>query len=196
MGNSGSTISAKNFDASRMPVALSNNGHVLAAQDAVIFNAGIREIAGFSGNPVIHMTLSVNGYRNQSGSTASAGMATGSMLQKGYTFALDKNQLDSAQLHIRIMNGAQVIAEKHIPVRTLQYSGQKHFNETISFGLLPQGQNWSQTAVPTVKMSFEILSRGDGKVFMAKKPHFMDLELARSDGQAHTQHPLGMAIVR
>jgi len=74
---------------------------------------------------------------------------------------------------------------------TLKYSGQKFFNETISFGML-QGMDKNHTAVPTIKMAFELLSVGDGKIHEGKHPHFVQLELAQAGGGMHQGHPLGM----
>ena len=191
MGNTHTTLSAKNFDPSRMPVAVSADGKTLLAENAVIFNVGVREIGAFPANAVVALTLSVPGYRDQVCHTATAGLVTRSMLQKGFTFALDKACLETSTLHVRVMSGAQCVAERAIPVKSLKYSGQKFFNETISFGML-QGKAKNHTAVPVVKVAFELLSSGDGKLFQAKKPHFMDLEIARADGGAHVAHPLNM----
>ena len=84
--------------------------------------------------------------------------------------------------------GAQVL-ERAIPVQSLKYSGQKFFNETISFGML-QGPDRNSKSVPTVKLAFELLAVGDGKVHVAKQPHYMDLELASAPGVG--SHPLGL----
>jgi hypothetical protein len=97
---------------------------------------------------------------------------------KGFTFALDKTRLETAILTLNVTSGAQVL-ERKIPVRTLKYSGQRYFSETFSFGMI-EGQDKNITPTPTVKLSFELLSIGDGKVHVPKQPYFMDLELARA----------------
>ena len=97
---------------------------------------------------------------------------------KGFTFALDKTRLETAILTLNVTSGAQVL-ERKIPVRTLKYSGQRYFSETFSFGMI-EGQDKNTTPTPTVKLSFELLSIGDGKVHVPKQPYFMDLELARA----------------
>jgi hypothetical protein len=38
--------------------------------------------------------------------------------------------------------------------------------------------------LPIVKLGFELLSIGDGKIHMAKEPFFLDLELANVKGHA------------
>ena len=189
MGNTHTTLSAKNFDPSRMPVAVSADGKTLLAENAVIFNVGVREIGAFPANAVVALTLSVPGYRDQVCHTATAGLVTQSMLQKGFTFALDKACIETSSLHVRVMSGAQCVAERAIPVKSLKYSGQKFFNETISFGML-QGPDRNSKSVPTVKLAFELLAVGDGKVHVAKQPHYMDLELASAPGVGI--HPLGL----
>ena len=131
MGNTHTTLSAKNFDPSRMPVAVSADGKTLLAENAVIFNVGVREIGAFPANAVVALTLSVPGYRDQVYHTATAGLVTQSMLQKGFTFALDKACMETSSLHVRVMSGAQCVAERAIPVKSLKYSGQKLFNDPI-----------------------------------------------------------------
>jgi len=46
-----------------------------------------------------------------------------------------------------------------------------------------------------VKLAFELLAVGDGKVHVAKQPHYMDLELASAPGRTsdglRTRLPMG-----
>ena len=202
MGNSarcsGSTMSAKTFDDSRQPCVLSSGSEAVPAERAVIFNVGAVSIGGLDGaawgaGPVVSFTLSADGCVPQYGQTATVGLATSAMLQKGFTFALDRDVLASAVLTLRVASGAQVL-ERAIPVRSLKYSGQKFFNETISFGML-QGPDRNSKSVPTVKLAFELLAVGDGKVHVAKQPHYMDLELASAPGRTsdglRTRLPMG-----
>jgi len=190
MGSSGSTLSPKNFDASRMPTIASTSGEVVSAENAVIFNVGIIETACFGPDTAVHLALNVPGFETQVGETSCVGMATSSMLQKGFTFALDKRCLEVAVLTMKVMSCGQERAERDMPVKTLKYSGQKFFYQTVSFGMfnLP-GLASSNTPVPTVKMAFELLSVGDGRLHIAKKPRFMDLELAITGGKMQS-HPL------
>ena len=192
MGNTGSTISAKNWDASRMPAVQNSAGAALAAEHAVIFNVGIADVRCFPATSIVSLSLVANGYKTQTVQTTTAGLAGHgtSMIQKGFTFALDKYCLESAMLVLKVNSGNQTLAERTIPVKTLKYSGQKFFNETVSFGML-QGIEKNHTAVPTVKMAFELLSVGDGKIHEAKQPHFVHLELAQAGGGMQS-HPLGM----
>ena len=194
MGNTGSTISAKNWDASRMPTVQNSAGASLPPERAVIFNADVAEVSCFPAGSVVSLSLVATGYKTQTVQTTTAGRAGHgtSMLQKGFTFALDKYCLESAVLMLKVVSGNQTLAERAIPVKTLKYSGQKFFNETISFGMLA-GEAKNHTSVPTVKMAFELLSVGDGKIHEAKQPHFMQLELAQAGAGGMMQsHPLGM----
>ena len=193
MGNTGSTISAKNWDASRMPTVQNSAGAALAAEHAVIFNVGIADVRCFPATSIVSLSLVANGYKTQTVQTTTAGMAGHgtSMIQKGFTFALDKHCLESAVLVLKVVSGNQTLAERAIPVKTLKYSGQKFFNDTISFGML-QGMDKNHTAVPTIKMAVELLSVGDGKIHEGKHPHFVQLELAQAGGGMQQSHPLGM----
>jgi hypothetical protein len=190
MGNSTSTISAKNFDASRMPAVIDSNGNSISADNAVIFNVGVCSVTGFGNNSVVSLSLVSDGYTTQTGQTSSTGYASDKLLAKGFTFALDKNKIETAVLNLKLSNGNQVICERAIPVKTLKYSGAKYFTETLSFGML-DFPGKTRTDVPTVKMAFELLSVGNGKITMGAK-HFMDLEVARGEGAGMKSHPLTM----
>ena len=77
----------------------------------------------------------------------------------------------------------EVAAEKQAvavrgPVRTLKDLGRKFCHATISLGMF-RGLIKRSTQVPTVKLAFEILSVGDGKMRMPNEMHFMHLELAQ-----------------
>ena len=204
MGNSSTRMSAKNFDASMMPApkTLNDDGSPITPEDAVIFNAGFVDVSGFAPNAVLVLTLSCEGYQDQVGTTGTIGLVDHAqrklhphMLQKAFTFALDKNCLPTAMLTLTVLKGRDVAAERKIPVRKLKYSGQKFFNDTIVFGAL-QGPGKNHNAVPTVKMAFELLSVGDGKIFIHNSPFcpkYMDLELASTPG-SHG-HPLTLATL-
>jgi len=192
MGNSGSTISAKDYESSRVPTPVSNNGLAVPADNVIIFNVGVINLGGFGvENLVVSLTLTADGYKSQFSQTSTVGRSTSAMLQKGFTFALDKNALEFAVLTLKVMNGTHELAVRPIAVKSLKYSGQKYFNQTIYFGEL-DFPGKTKAPVPTVKMAFELVSVGDGKVHLAKQPHFMDLELARGDGAGVRSHPLGM----
>jgi hypothetical protein len=196
------TVSAKNFDAKGMPapMTLNDDGKPITPENAVIFNAGFVDVRGFAPNAVLLLTLSCDGYKDQVGKTSTIGLVDHAhrklqphMLQKAFTFALDKNCLSSAMLTLTVLKGTDVAAERKIPVRTLKYSGQKFYNETIVFGAL-QGPGRNHNPVPTVKISFELLSVGDGKIFINNSPFcpkYLDLELASTPGRHG--HPLALA---
>ena len=57
MGNTGSTISAKNWDASRMPTVQNSAGAALAAEHAVIFNVGIADVRCFPATSIVSLSL-------------------------------------------------------------------------------------------------------------------------------------------
>ena len=89
------------------------------AENAVIFNIGVIEKRGFDAFSVTIISLSANGYQNQTGETATAGMATQTQLQHGFTYCCHKTSLESGVLNVQIMNGDQVVAEQSIPVKSL-----------------------------------------------------------------------------
>ena len=89
------------------------------AENAVIFNIGVIEKRGFDAFSVTIISLTANGYQNQTGETATAGMATQTQLQHGFTYCCHKTCLESGALNIQIMNGDQVVAEQSIPVKSL-----------------------------------------------------------------------------
>jgi hypothetical protein len=204
MGNTLSqTVPAKNFDARQMPApkTLNDDGAPVTAENAVIFNVGFVNAVGFAPNAILVLTLTADGYKDQIGQTATIGLVDHGhvklaphMLQKAFTFALDKNCLQTAVLSLKVLKGNDVAAERKIPVRSLKYSGQKFYKETIVFGAL-QGPGKNTNVVPTVKMSFELLSVGDGKIFVNSSPFcpkYLDLELASTQGIR--SHPLSSAI--
>jgi hypothetical protein len=181
---------------------LSDSGEALKPEDAVIFNVGCRELGGFGDNAVVSLTLQCEGWKDQVGQTTSIGMLdhkhvplVQAMLLKGFTFALHRDCLQSATLTLRVVNGNKVACERAIPVRTIKYSGQKFFNEQIVFGAL-QGPTRNTTPICTVKLSFELISIGDGKIFLNSRSlgKFFDLELARPVGIQN--HPLQMAMAQ
>ena len=195
------TTSAKNFDSSQMPAPKTlDDGAPVGPENAVIFNAGFVNVSGFAPDAILVLTLSAEGYKDQVGQTATIGLVDHGhrklaphMLQKAFTFALDKNCLESAVLTLKVLKGNNVAAERKIPVRQLKYSGQKFFNETIVFGAL-QGPGKNTNVVPTVKMAFELLSVGDGKIFVNNSafcPKYLNLELASTQGIR--SHPLALA---
>ena len=181
---------------------MNDAGVALKPETAVIFNVGCRDLGGFGENAIVSFTLSAEGYKDQVAQTTTVGMLdhkhvplAKSMLNKGFTFALDKDCLQTATLTVRVMNGNKIAAERALPVRTLKYSGQKFFNETITFGAL-QGPNKHTAEICTVKLSFELISIGDGKIFLNSRSlgKYFDLELARPAGAQ--SHPLQMAMVQ
>jgi hypothetical protein len=89
------------------------------AENAVIFNIGVIEKRGFDAFSVTIISLSANGYQNQTGETATAGMATQTQLQHGFTYCCHKTCLESGVLNLQVMNGDQVVAEQSIPVKSL-----------------------------------------------------------------------------
>ena len=181
MGNT-QTILAKNYDASRLPSGVT-------AENAVIFNVGACDAACFGPGAVVTFTLNATGCAPQTGQTASVShVGSTSMVAKGFTFALDKNALESAVLTLEVSSGAEVLATTTIPVKKFKYSGKKYFTETVSFGML-HGKDRNTHLVPTVKLAVELLSTGDNKVYVQKQTHFVDLEPARGGAGSH---PLGM----
>jgi len=181
MGNT-QTILAKDYDVSRLPSGLT-------AENAVIFNIGAFDAACFGPGAVVTFTLNATNCAPQSGQTAAVcNVGNSSMVAKGFTFALDKNALESAVLTLQVASGAEVLATTDIPVKRFKYSGKKYFTDTVSFGML-QGKGRNTSLVPTVKVAVELLSTGDNKVYMQKQTHFVDLEPARG---AVGSHPLGM----
>jgi hypothetical protein len=102
-------------------------------------------------------------------------MADSTQLQHGFSYSMHKSQLDSGAITIQVMNGATVVATQSIFVKSLlgTASKQKFFQHEVAWG----GDNSPAVSVhnahcPTVKLGFELLSVGDGKVHMAKQPHF------------------------
>jgi hypothetical protein len=190
MGNATSAMDAKDFAASLKPVIVKDTGELMPTESLIIFNVGVVQAVSAGLSPTISLTLTADGYAPQFGQTTCVGMATSSMVQKGFTFALDKNRLESAVLTLRVVGSSAQMLERAIPVRTLKYSGQRFFNETVSFGML-QGIDKNTKSVPVVKLAFELLAVGDGRVHVPKQPHYMDLELAGAGSFGVAAHPLG-----
>jgi len=189
-------------DRGRKLQVFSDSGETLKPQDSVIFNVGVRELGGFGDNAVVSLTLQCEGWKDQVGQTTSVGMlehkhvpCVQAMLLKGFTFALHRDSLQSATLTLRVIDGNKIACERAIPVRTIKYSGQKFFNEQIVFGAL-QGPDKHTRKICSVKLSFELISIGDGKIYLNSRSlgKFFDLELARPAGMQ--SHPLQMAMAQ
>lgn len=202
----GDTLETKNIALSDIPSVETIEGSSCKADDAFIFRTGMvdyRCVPGLSTADVPTMKLFVisPGYKTQSAETSLKGYAHNSTKQvaKGCTFAIDSQDIDKAELIVRLCLAEQTLLERSVDIKTLRYTGQTFFTNTLHFGGL-QGKEKNNLPIATITMAFELLSQGDGKFYKRKEPRFADIDVAKlvegtdvPQSMPRSEHPLAQA---
>jgi hypothetical protein len=176
MGNNSSVSSspayefaAKDFDYQNFPIAVNAAGEVNVTAENIIVNISVLETRGFDSISIVSISLSTNG--DQIAQTTTAAHST--QLQHGLSYSLHKSQMDSAVVTIQVMNGVEVVAKQSILVKSLLGTAAKQkvlfFQHDVNWGHSTTASD--NANCQTVKLGFQLLS-GDGKIHMAKQPHF------------------------
>ena len=160
---------AKDFDYQNFPMAVNAAGEANVTAENVIVNICVLETRGFDAISIVSISLSSNG--DQIAQTKTAAHST--QLQHGLSYSLHKSQMDSTLITIQVMNGVDVVAKQSIFVKSLL--GTAAMQKVLFF---QHDVIWDHSTTAsddancqTVKLGFQLLS-GDGKIHMAKQPHF------------------------